>query len=316
MSSRRSRNGGQLDAEHVEPVKKIGTERALFDHVLEILVGGGHAAEIDFDDLVAAHARDLALLQHAQQVGLRLQADVADFVEKYRAAFGDFKFSLLAVLRAGERAFFMAEEFAFEQRLGQRAAVDHDQRMKTAHAGGMNGAHDQLFAGSALARDQDIGIGRADRFDGFENFAHRRALSHEIAGTRDFGDGFAQADVFFLGAAVGQSFFHQMRDFVRIERLADIVIGAVLQRGDRGFHRGIAGHHDDDQVGIHLMQAALQFDAVGAAHLDVEQSEVPFILGHAGERVAGAFGGADLVAFFAKPFSQRIAHAEFVVDDQ
>ena len=64
------------------------------------------------------------------------------------------------------------------------------------------------------------------------------------------------------------------------------------------------------------MQAALQFDAVGAAHLDVEQREVPLILGHAGERVAGAFGGADFVAFFAEPFSQRIADAEFVVDDQ
>ena len=88
------------------------------------LISGGNAAEIDLDNLIAADARDLALLQHAQQIGLRLQADVADFVEKYRAAFGDFKFSLLAILRPGERAFFVTEEFAFEQRLGERAAVN------------------------------------------------------------------------------------------------------------------------------------------------------------------------------------------------
>ena len=58
---------GQFDAEDVEPVKQVRTECALFDHVLEILVGGGHAAEVDLDDLVAADAGDLALLQHAQQ---------------------------------------------------------------------------------------------------------------------------------------------------------------------------------------------------------------------------------------------------------
>ena len=155
-----------------------------------------------------------------------------------------------------------------------------------------------------------------DGFDGVEDLAHRRALPDQVAGTRDFGDGFAQADIFFFRAPVGQRFFHQMRDFVRIERLADVVVGAVLQRCDRGFDRGIARHHDDDQIGIHLMQAALQFDAVGAAHLDVEQGQVPFVLGHARERVAGAFGGSDLVAFLAKPFSQRIADAQFVVDDQ
>ena len=101
------------------------------------------------------------------------------------------------------------------------------------------------------------------------------ALADEISGARDLGDGFAQADVFFFGALVGERFLHQMRDFVRIERLAHIVVGAILEGRDRGLHRGVAGHHDDDQVGIDLVQAALQFDAVGAAHLDVEQSAGP-----------------------------------------
>ena len=90
---------GQFDMEYVQPVEKVGPERALFDHVFEVLVGGGHASEIDFDDLIPADAGDLALLQYAQQIGLRLQADVADLVEKNRAAFGDFELAFLAVLR-------------------------------------------------------------------------------------------------------------------------------------------------------------------------------------------------------------------------
>ncbi len=130
------------------------------------------------------------------------------------------------------------------------------------------------------------------------------------------GDGFSQPDIFFFRAAVGERLLHQMSDLIRVERLAHVVVRPVLQGGDRRFHRGVAGHHDHDEIGIHLVQAALQFDAVGAAHLDVEQGQVPLVLGHAGERVAGAFGGSNFIAFFAKPFSERIADAEFIVDNQ
>ncbi len=71
-------------------------------------------------------------LENAQQVGLRFQVDVANLVEENRSAFGDLKFSFLAVLRSGEGAFFVSEEFALEQRFGQGAAVDYDQRVEAA----------------------------------------------------------------------------------------------------------------------------------------------------------------------------------------
>src|ERR1039458_8341621 len=56
---------GQFDAEYVEPVKQVRTESALFNHGFEVLVGGGHATEVNLNDLIAAYASDLALLQHA-----------------------------------------------------------------------------------------------------------------------------------------------------------------------------------------------------------------------------------------------------------
>ena len=118
----------QFDAEDVEPVKKVGAELAFLDQFFEVLVGGGDAAEVHVDDLVAANAGDFALLQHPQQIGLRLEGDVADLIEENRSAFGDFELAFLAVLRAGERAFFVTEEFALEQCLGQSAAVNDDQR--------------------------------------------------------------------------------------------------------------------------------------------------------------------------------------------
>ena len=34
------------------------------------------------------------------------------------------------------------------------------------------------------------------------------------------------------------------------------------------------------------------------------------------QRVAGVFRGADVVAFFAEPFAQRIAHAQLIIHNQ
>ena len=53
-------------------------------------------------------------LQHPQQVGLRLEADVADLIKKHGTTLGDLKLPFLAVLRAGECALFVTEELAFQ----------------------------------------------------------------------------------------------------------------------------------------------------------------------------------------------------------
>src|SRR5947199_1726773 len=131
--------GWQFDMKYVEPVEQIRPERALFDHRLEILVGRGHTAKINLDDLVSANARDLALLQHAQQIGLRLQADVANLVQEDRSTFCDFKFPLLAILRPGECALFVTEKLAFQQSLSQCPAMNRHQRMESPQAGRVNG---------------------------------------------------------------------------------------------------------------------------------------------------------------------------------
>src|SRR6266702_7061335 len=114
---------GQMKRENVEPVEEIGAKSAFFDKLVQILVGGGDAAEIHVNWMGAADTGDFVFLEDAQQVALRFQADVADFVEKYRAAVGDFEAALFTVLRAGEGALFVAEEFAFKQSFRERAAV-------------------------------------------------------------------------------------------------------------------------------------------------------------------------------------------------
>ena len=87
MSSARSRSGGTRDRDHREAEVEVLAElvrRATRRR--QVAVRGRDHAHVDPDRAAAADARQLALLQHAQQLGLRARAQVADLVEEQRAA--------------------------------------------------------------------------------------------------------------------------------------------------------------------------------------------------------------------------------------
>src|SRR5438477_5079613 len=146
--------GRQLDAKHVQSIKKVGTKLAFLYGPLPISIGRSYATEVDFDGLIAANPYDLPLLQDSQQVSLGLQTDIANLIEKHGSSFGDLELTLFAILCAREGAFFMPEEFAFQQGFVQCATVDHNQRMKFSRAGVMNRPSHKLFSSAALSRDQ------------------------------------------------------------------------------------------------------------------------------------------------------------------
>ena len=82
--------------------------------MVEIFVGGGEDADVDFDCVGAAEAHEFALLDDAKQFGLRFRADGADFVEEDGALIGDFEETFFGGDGAGECAFDVAEELRFE----------------------------------------------------------------------------------------------------------------------------------------------------------------------------------------------------------
>ena len=84
------------DREDVQSVVEILAEGAVGHRRFEDLVGRGDQADVRLDRLGAAEALELARLQHPQQLHLRLQVDVADFVEKQRAALGQLEAALSA----------------------------------------------------------------------------------------------------------------------------------------------------------------------------------------------------------------------------
>ena len=122
---------------------------------------------------------ELALLQHAQQLHLQRGAHRPDFVEEQRAAVGLLEPSLPVADRARERAAHVTEELGFEQRLGNRAAVDRDEPMHVPRTVLMNRARDHFLAAARFASDENRAAGRRDGFEQLEQPGHRAALADD-----------------------------------------------------------------------------------------------------------------------------------------
>ena len=144
----------QVEGDDVEAMEQIFAEAAFADEFAQIFVGGGEDADVDFDGFGAAEAHELALLDHAQKLGLGFGADGGNFVEENRALIGDFEEAFFRCDGAGEGAFHVAEKLRFEKVDRNRAGVDGDEGFVGARGGGVNGFGDDFFSGAAFAADE------------------------------------------------------------------------------------------------------------------------------------------------------------------
>ena len=72
----------QRDLEHAEPVVEVLAELAALHRRVQVAVGGGDHADVGRDHARAAEPHELALLEHAQQLGLHRRRHLADLVEE------------------------------------------------------------------------------------------------------------------------------------------------------------------------------------------------------------------------------------------
>ena len=107
-----------------------------------------------------AQAVKLPLLQNPQQLGLQPQRHLAYFVEQQRAPMRQFEAPRFGRHGSSKGTPGIAEQFAFEQRLGKRRAIHRHKRTIAARAQPMNQPRHQLFPGTAFRLDQNIGIAR------------------------------------------------------------------------------------------------------------------------------------------------------------
>ena len=257
----------QVDVDDVQPVVEVLAEAALVHHLLEVAVGGRDDARVDADRLHAAEPHELALLHHAQQLGLRLVRDVADLVEEDAALVGEVVEALLRVDGAGERPLDVAEQRGLEQIRRQVARIDGDEGAIGAWRVGVDGARHQLLAGAAFAGDENRRAARRRLHDQVEHLAHARAAADDAGELLRLRlQALAQRGVLGHQLPPLHGVAHHDHHLVVLERLGDVVEGAALHRRDRRLDRREGRHHHDRQVLVDLLQLLERRDAVDARH--------------------------------------------------
>ena len=152
-----------VDREDVQPVEQVLAERCpRAIALLEVAVRGGDDRAFDGDRRRAAEPLDLPLFEHAQQLDLDVERQLADLVEEDRRVVGQLEAADLPRERAGERALLAAEQLALDQRRRDRRAVDADHRPAAPRAALVDLRGEQLLAGAGLAEQQHRRIGGRD----------------------------------------------------------------------------------------------------------------------------------------------------------
>src|ERR1700761_3007104 len=78
----------QQDGKDIQSKVEIGAKFPLLHHAPQVLVSRRDDPHINLNRAAAAQALALLLLQSAQELGLQLQGQVPDFIQKYCPAVG------------------------------------------------------------------------------------------------------------------------------------------------------------------------------------------------------------------------------------
>ena len=254
-------------------------------------------------------------LQHAQQAGLKRRAGGCQFVQKQRAAIGRFEQAGALAGRTGKGAAHVAEQFRFQQRVGEAGAVHGEEGLRGAAAEIVYGARHQFLARARFAHDQRGGIGARRLRDQLVDHHHGSAAAHQ-AGMREVQRlGFGSRGVIRLAPRiqVAAQQLHYSRD---LERLADEIAGARGHGLHRGFHRALGRHQHDRDVRMPAPQRAHQFQPAAIRHVDVAEHRIDWSRPvSASASLPGARQG-HAEAVQRQPGFQHHANRALVVGDQ
>ena len=199
-------------------MKEIGAKRVVLDHVVELAVRRRDDPHVDREFLVVANGEHPPLLEHAQQLRLEIQLEIADLIEKEDAAAGGANQPWPLAFRARERAAAVAEQLAFRQAGADRAAVHRDERSHPAtRIEAMDRPRGDFLASASLAVNQDRHIGhRAGAHDPPEDRGHVRARSDDAKLEHLLGESFVLTPTLECGVQeIADAAVEQIREYGR-----------------------------------------------------------------------------------------------------
>ncbi len=240
-------------------------------------------------------------------------AQVADFIEENGAAVRLLETPDAPRVGSGKGAALVAEEFALQQRLGDRGAIHGDERFFRAVAVLVDRAGDEFLAGAGLAADEHAHGLRRDAADLFINLLHRAALTDDrVSRSR----GAAERDGRKHHAAAGDRLLHEAQQLGDLEGLHEIVVSAELRRLDRRVGRAVRGHQDHRQARLRGVQAPKHFQSARAGQSEIGDDEVAVFLRGTRQSQFAGFGEEDFPALGFEHAAQFAGDAGVVLDEQ
>src|ERR1700722_13475696 len=169
----------QGNRKSIQPIVKIFPELTVANHLPQVPVGSDNDADIHLRGTCAADGLEFAFLEYAQQLGLKFQRHISNFIEEQRPAIGKRKAAHVRSDRAGESSPFMSEKPAFEKPGRHSRTVHLDEISVAARTEFMNRARYDFLAGAGLAREQHGRVGGRHGLHLGEDFAQAPAAPHD-----------------------------------------------------------------------------------------------------------------------------------------
>src|SRR5215470_13385092 len=101
---------GDLERDCVQAPQQVVAEEVFLNPRLEIAVGGSHHAQVETLRMDRADREDLGFLQHAEERSLRLEREIADFIEEQRSSARCAEQARMIPVRAREGSPAVTEE--------------------------------------------------------------------------------------------------------------------------------------------------------------------------------------------------------------
>ncbi len=251
----------QAEGDDVEAIVEVLAELPLGDQFLDIPVGRGHEPDIERDQLLAADPADLSLLEHAEQVDLRLGGHLADLVEEERAPLRHLEPAGLLTKGAAESPLLVSEQLALDERFRHRADVDGDERAVASRAQAVDGPGDQLLARAALSLDEDHEVGVGDLADAREDLADRGALADHLRELAGGGQARAEQSVLLPKLMVLERVADEVSQHLQVDRLGEVVVCSQPHRLDGRLDRSVGRDHQDQRLGPAVLDVSDQVEA-------------------------------------------------------
>lgn len=145
----------KLYVRNVEPVKEVGAKPVVGDRCFERGVCTGHYSRVKPLLLRSAEPAKPTIFHDTQEFRLQLQRELRYFVKEDGPGTRNLEQPALERAGVGECTRFVPEQLTLEKRFRNRCAVDGNERLGSARAGGVDPAGEQLFSRARLTNDQN-----------------------------------------------------------------------------------------------------------------------------------------------------------------